>query len=415
MRIRSIFLGILTFMLLNISCDKDEPIKDNPDPEPTSSARYIIAATPVASEGVADYLLTTEDLSSGVVSTEGNGVEQDGTYRYYMTHQNKFFSMLYGQGNPGAVTTYQLNSAGELEKISDFQSETVHAFAPVDEDVLLVRISRNIESPYAYWYRLDTEEIQFVDEGQIDTKALANNGELAFFSWITQVGDKVMMPYFSVKACCNDVFGTLHPDSAWIAVYSYPEMELEKVITDDRTSFIGRYFVNGLTVDEKGDAYAMSSSVAANNGEMIGSKASAVTRILKRETEFDQDYYFNVEEASDGYYVTTNTYASDGKFVVNMQSADHKEQYDTGKKYAVLDVYQKTFTWVTGMPEAESITSNTFRNNLASEDGDTVYVGVTTDEGSFVYVIDVASATATRGVKVEGGIITAISRLESSN
>ena len=415
MRIRSICLGLLSLVMLNFSCEKDDPIKENPDPEPTSSTRYIIAATPVASEGVADYLLTTDDLSGGVISTEGNGVEQDGTYRYYLTHQNKFFSMLYGQGNPGAVTTYQLNSSGELEKLSDFQSETVHAFAPVEEDVLLVRISRDIESPYANWYRLDTEAIQFVDEGQIDTKDLANNGELAFFSWVTQVGDKVMMPYFTVKACCNDRFGTLYPDSAWIAVYSYPEMELEKVITDDRTSFIGRYFVNGLTVDEKGDAYAISSSVAANNGEMVGSKASAVTRILKGTTEFDQDYYFNVEEASGGYYITTNTYARDGKFVVNMQSADHKGPYDTGKKYAIIDVYNQTFTWITGMPQEESITNNTFRNNLTSEDGNTVYVGITTDEGSFVYVIDVASATASRGVQVDGGIITAITRLETPN
>lgn len=417
MRKRSIYLGLLSFLFLGMSCDKDEgPVTTDPGPEPSEPiSRYIIAATPVASEGVADYLLTAEDLTEGTISTEGNGVEQDGTYRYYMTHDNKFFSMLYGQGNPGAVTTYQLSSDGELEKISDFQSETVQAFAPVGEDILLAKISRSEEAPYTYWYRLSTEEVEFVDEGQINTKELANNGELAFFSWITQMGDKVLMPYFSIKACCNDRFGTQYPDSAWIAVYDYPSMELEKVITDDRTSFIGRYFINGLTVDEKGDAYAISSSIASNNGEMIGTKPSAVTRIKKGTTEFDQEYYFDIEEATGGYYITTNTYAGNGKFLVNLQPVAEKGQYTTGKEYAVLDVYEQTVTRVTGMPDPVSITNNTLRSNLASEDGKTVYVGITTESGSYVYAVDIDSATGRQGLKVEGGVITGIHKLESTD
>lgn len=413
MRKQPIYLGLLSLFLLSVSCDKDDSIKENPDPEqPAAVSKYIISANPVASEGVADYLLTTEDLTEGVITTEGNGVEQDGTYRYYVTHNNKFFSLLYGQGNPGAVTTYQLNAEGELEKLSDFQSETVQAFAPVNDDLLLAKISRNEEAPYTYWYRLDTKNSQFVDEGQINTKELANNGELAFFSWITQVGDKVFMPYMSVKACCNDAFGTVNPDSAWIAVYKYPSMELEKVIRDDRTSFIGRYFVNGLTVDEKGDAYAISSAVATNNGEPNASKPSAVTRIKKGTTEFDQAYYFDVEAVAGGHYITTNTYAGNGKFLVYMAASDEKGAYTTGKKYAILDVYEKAFTWVSGVPEPGIIVDNTFRSNYVSEDGKTVSVGITTETGSFVYNIDVASATAKRGLEVKGGVITAINKLD---
>ena len=57
-------------------------------------AKYVVTATPVALEGVADYILTTENLEEGSISLVGNGVEQDGTYRYYITNQNKFFSLL---------------------------------------------------------------------------------------------------------------------------------------------------------------------------------------------------------------------------------------------------------------------------------------------------------------------------------
>lgn len=318
--------------------------------------------------------------------------------------------MLYGQGNPGAVTTYQLNSQGALEKVSDFQSETVHAFAPVGDDIVMARVARSGE-PIGAWYRINADQVQIVDEGQWNLEEIANNGERAHFSWITQVGDKIFAPYFSIKGCCNDGFGTSYPDSSWVAVFDYPSMELNKVIKDDRTSFIGRYFLSGLEVDEQGDAYAFSSSVATSNGAMTSTLPSAFTRIKKGELEFDQSYYFNVEEKADGYYVASKTYAGNGKFIVTMNKT--KNAYAAGNRFGVADVYNKTFTWVTGAPSEESILSVT-TNNYSPKDGTSAYIGITTDQGSWVYEFDAQEATATQGLKVEGGTITAISILEAA-
>ncbi|UGU15722.1 DUF4374 domain-containing protein [Sinomicrobium kalidii] len=417
MRKSSYFLSIFTLasaaFFAGCSSDDDTPGDNGGEGTPGAESKYIITATPTASEGVADYILTADDLTGGTITTQGNGIEQDGTYRYYVTSNNRFFSLLYGQGNPGAVTTYQLNNEGALERLSNFQSETVQAFAAVDDDILMVKISRSADAPYAYWYRLNTETSQFVDEGQINTRELADkeNGELAFFSWITQVGDKVYMPYFTVKACCNDTFGTAYPDEANIAVYSYPEMELETVIYDDRTSYIGRYFVNGLTVDENGDAYAFSSSVATTNGEVTSTKPSAITRIKNGTTEFDEDYFFNLEEATGGLYITDHIYAGNGRFIGIMKE-EKTSAYSSGNIYVVIDVYNKTVTEVTGVPEASGIVSVTNMNNYVSEDGSVVNVGITTEAGSYVYNIDVATASATRGLEVQGGVITAISKLD---
>ncbi|UBM59139.1 DUF4374 domain-containing protein [Marinilongibacter aquaticus] len=399
-----------------LSCSKDDEGSDpvNPSPEPeTEVEKYVIAATPTATEGVADYLLTADDLSSGSISTVGNGIEQDGTYRYYVSSNNKFFSMLYGQGNPGAVTTYQLNEEGELEKLSDFQSETVQAFAAVNEDVLLVKISRNSTSPIAYWYRLNTESLTFVDEGQINQQELTEDDELAFFSWITQIGDKVYLPFFKVRACCNDTFGTVGEDNAYVAIYSYPEMELEKVIKDERASFIGRYFTKGLFVEDNGDAYAFSASVAQTNNEITSTKPSAVLRIKNGETEFDDAYYFDVETLAGGKSMTTWTQLGSGKYLVNMTESK-TSAYANGLEYAIVDVLAKTYVEVSGIPQADEIQLLTARNNYVSEDGKTVSVGITLkDGGSYVYNIDVDSATASQGLKVEGGVITAIDKVKS--
>ena len=388
------------------SCDSEDP---EPGPvAPVAESRFIIASTPLASDGVADYLLTAESLTEGTVSTVGNGIEQDGTYRYYVTHKNKFFSMLYGQGNPGAVTTYELNSEGALEKLSDFQSETVQAFGAMNDDIVMAKISRNSADPMASWYRLDADQLQIVADGKWNQAEIADNGEQAFFTWVTQVGDKLFAPYFSMKACCNDGFGTVYPDSAWIAVFDYPSMELNKVIKDDRTSFIGRYFLSGLEVDELGDTYAFSASVASSNGAMTSTLPSAFTRIKAGKLEFDQSYYFNVEELADGYYITAKTYAGNGKFIVAMNK--EKGAYTTGNRFGVADVYNKTFTWVTGAPSESEIVSVTI-NNYSEKNG-FAYIGITTETGSWVYEFNANTATANQGLKVEGGVITAISKLD---
>ncbi|WPP49740.1 DUF4374 domain-containing protein [Catalinimonas niigatensis] len=402
----SVFL--LLAVLFVVSCSEDEnPTPDDGDGDPTGGVKYIISSYPLASEGVADYLLTVDNLMEGTVSTVGNGKEQDGTYRYYVTNNNRFFSMLYGQGNPGAVTTYELDEEGELTELSDFQSETVQAFAAIGDDILMTKVPRSGDEN-ALWYRINTQDIEIVDEGQINVVELANNGERAHFSWLTQVGDKVFAPYFSIKGCCDDVFGTQYPDSSWIAVFNYPDMSLNTVIKDDRTSFIGRYFTEGLSVDENGDVYAFSSAVATNNGEYTSTKPSAIVRINSGELAFDQDYFFDIEEATNGYYVTLQHYLGNGKMLVMLSDVEEKAAYTVGNRFAIADVYTQTITWVDGAPDPATIT-NVTRTNLV-ENG-TAYVGITTQEGSYVYEFDASTATATQGIEVEGGQITAINKL----
>ncbi|WP_133784122.1 DUF4374 domain-containing protein [Pedobacter nutrimenti] len=392
--------GTLAFAAMLSSCTKKDRAAEN-------LGNYILAVTPVASTGVADYLLTAGDLEKGTISTAGNGVEQDGTYRYYVTSHNKFFSMLYGQGNPGAVTTYNILD-GRINKLSNFQTETVQAFTPVNDDLLLVKISRNITNPLSNWYRINTNSLLITGEGTVNTQTLSNNGETAHFSWIKQVGNKVYAPYFSIKGCCGDSFGTAYPDQAWIAVYSYPQMQLEKVIKDDRTSFIGRYMTDGLAVVENGDVYAFSSSVATTKSVLSSTKPSAITRITAGTTEFDRSYFYDFEAISGGYVITDWLYIGNHNFVVNAILKAQRGAYSTGKTIAIVNVKDKTFKQVTGLPSEANIESIT-TNNYTPKDGKLAYIGVNMKgAANYVYKIDASSQTATQGLKVEGGVITAI-------
>ncbi|GAB3994171.1 DUF4374 domain-containing protein [Spirosoma daeguense] len=408
---------LITALALGLSltaCKKDEtPVTPGTGGQTGdgSKERFVIAALPIGSTGVADYLLTADTLSKGTVSTKGTGIEQDGTYRYYITHKNRFFSLLYGQGNPGAVTTYNLNAAGKLEKVSDFQAETVQVFAPVQDDIVTVKIPRS-GNESASFYRINAEQSKVVGEAQVNIVQLAKNGERAHFTWATQVGDKVYAPYMSIKGVSPDVFGTSYPDSAWVAVLSYPGLQVEKVIKDNRTSFIGRYFIDGLAVDEQKDVYAFSSAVATNSGKASSTKPSAITRIKAGTTEFDKSYYFDVEKASGGYNLTTQLYVGQGNVILTMTNASEKGAYAVGKRLAIVNVYNQTFKWVDGMPTVAEINAVSARSNYSPLDGKTGYIGLTlTDGTSYIYQVDASTAKATRGLKVEGGSIQGINRL----
>ena len=403
-----IFLLCMFFAGLT-ACDKNDKPADTGGTAGTG--KFVIAALPQAAQGgVADYLFTTDDLESGFLSTQGNGIEQDGTYRYYTVSKNIFFSMLYGQGNPGAVTAYQLNDQGKLNKMTNFQSETVQAFAPVDDDILMFKVSRRQTTENSQWYKVSTSSLTITGQGQVNTKALAGNGEMAHFSWIKQVGNKVFAPYFCIKGDDKDGFGTQYPDSSWIAVFNYPDMTLDKVIRDNRTSFIGAYFTDGLELVENGDVYAWSSPIVTSDGKFTSTKPAAVMRINKGTTEYDPSYFFNITEASKGAYVFDKLYLGNGNFIFCM--SDKKDAYAGGAaKFAIVNVITQTFKWVTGSPSPDDVDFLT-TNNYSPKDGNTGFIGITTKDGkSVIYKFDAASATATPGLTITGGKVTAINWL----
>ena len=386
---------------------------------PSNPGNYIVTVTSAANTAKADYLLTAGSLESGAVSIIGNGTEQDGTYRYYITSNNKFFSMLYGQGNPGAVTAYNLKD-GKLNKLSNFQTETVQAFAPVNDDLLLFKISRNLTTPTSTWYKVNTNSLSITGDGAMNTLNLTRNGEVAHFSWLKQVGTKVFAPYFSIRGenapgTTGTGFTTAYPDSSWVAVFNYADMKLEKVIRDNRTSFIGRYFRDGLSVQENGDVYGFSSGVAmgvSGTGSSLSStKPSAILRIKAGTTEFDKSYLLNFEALSGGLNITNWHYLGGNLYLTRATTSAEKGAYADGLNIGILDVAAGTYKPVTGLPTKADISTIAY-NTYVPKDGRTGYLGVNLKDGtSYVYKVDATSLAATRGLKVEGGTITAVQYL----
>ena len=407
----------VTALALGIALTSCKKKSETEEPEselvfpPQGKTKYIVTATPVANTGVADYLLTTDDLSSGSITTVGNGLEQDGTYRYYATHKGKFFSLLYGQGSPGAVTTYGMSKEGKLIKTSDFQSETVQVFCIAGNDLLTIKVPRS-GTTNALAFRIDADKSQIVAQKEIDIVKMAGNGERGHFTWARQVGNKIFAPYQSIKGCCGTVWNTDYPDSSWIAVFSYPDLNLEKVIRDTMSSFIGSYFNDGLAVDEKNDVYAFSPGyiLYGSTAQVPTKKSSVFLRIPSGTTDYDRSYVWDVRAASGGHSISRQTYLKNGKVLLYMYGNNDGTAAGT-VKMAIGDLYNKTFNWVTGLPEILSHSSS-YNNNTLSSDGSTIYLGVNAKTENRVYKIDIATANASPGMKVEGGSITSLVKMD---
>lgn len=417
-----ILFGLIILAFFS-ACSKDDNPANNsgPDEDKPKEGIFVLAAAknPLVPT---DILYTSNTLDSGVLITEGTGIEQDGTYHNYVVNNGLFFSLLFGQGNPGAVTAYKANSKKQLEKVSSFQSETMTAFTVAGDDILMVKNAWQPAEQYTKWFRFDTKTLQIVAQGEIDANALAGNGEKAFFTDLKKVGDKIFAPFWCIESGLN--FQTNYQDSAYMAVYSYPDMKLEKVIKDARTGGIGAYFTSGIDVDENGDVYVIGTKLNWDKAGKYSTKTPvAFMKIKKGTTEYDQSYFFNITNVANGEYIYKKMYLGKGNFLLTMCPKPYA--YATvfygsllygGVKLAIANVYNGTFKWVTGVPDSKSIRATTeYGANYTQLDG-TGYLGIYYTEGSAnksaVFKFDAETATAVPKLVTDGkAAITSINWL----
>ncbi len=141
-------------------------------------------------------------------------------------------------------------------------------------------------------------------------------------------------------------------DSAVVAICDY-SLNIKKMIYDNRIgTSVGamrsvRYTQSGL--DDNGNVYVFSGS-SAND-----SKVGAI-RIKKGETEFDKNYKFDILSKADGYRFRKAFHISGSKFLLEFYTDKNKYgNMDASGKMAVVDMDAQSLTWVTGLPDASTV------------------------------------------------------------
>ena len=128
--IRSVLFLSITGLVF--SCSEDEV---NPD-LPSDQEAYTVALQVLGSnDEAADYLVQTETLSEGTITSEGQGLEQTG-WRYFAQVDKSVFSIGYFDDNN--CIGYQLDENGDLMEYGRFVFEkTLDRMAPANNNTLL--------------------------------------------------------------------------------------------------------------------------------------------------------------------------------------------------------------------------------------------------------------------------------------
>lgn len=152
---------------------------------------------------------------------------------------------------------------------------------------------------------------------------------------------------------------------------------------------------------------------------------SGIMRINKDTTEFDKTYFINLSEKmgadqvvgrklylGKGYYMITTGSTTSG--LLPNPYASTVSYYGFKPKFAIVNVYDGSFRWITGVPEPTDIQyCSEYSSNYSPLDG-TGYMSITYKEGSgvksSVYKFDGAKATATKGLTTST-FITHVSKL----
>lgn len=451
--------GLFSILLaggLFASCsdDNDLDIDIPTETEENVISKFVVVS--VADE--ANYILTTDTLNQGTVTTQNNGlVTESGTYWIYYGDQY-LYRLVYNQGNAGVSSSYILNADGKVEE-RDYTYE-IRRFTSYGSynDYIITSSTGDLGSDYAdengYLPKgfllsfLDVKKETFNENSEVVfSENFLGNGEYVTLAGILEVDDKIYsapipmgLSQYGVKAeggkyvkypelvkteaggsassayVKGELQWTQYPDEAWVAIFNDETFANPKLIKTDKISFAcGRnrsQYYQMIWAADNGDVYVFSPSYAKTMSADVQKTTlpAGVVRIKAGTEAFDESYYCNIEEQSNGNSFVRSWHLTADYFLLLMYDRPFAESGYTANQLAIFKAEDKKLTYVTGLPDPSVISG--FGNTPFTEDG-IAYMPVTTTDGSqpAVYCIDPATAVATKGLVVGAEQINAVGRL----
>ncbi|MDR3297531.1 MAG: DUF4374 domain-containing protein [Prevotellaceae bacterium] len=376
------------------SCGDNE----NADDVPEQKGAYIIAAT--SEDGA--YLVQAEDILSGQVSIVGNGLEAaSGTAWIY--YKNKYvYRLQYRQGDAGEGSSYALNEDGKLYVRKElFQAPRYTTYGVFGDHVITAaEVTQADGTPGIQFAFIDAEASSYTTK-IVASANLTGNGEKATISGILEVGDR----FFS--AVCPTPTTPQFPDSVWVAIF---DKDLNYVIARDNRlgAASGRMqsaYYSGLAKDDNDNVYVFSSGLVNTST----TKPAGALRIKKGETRFDPDYFFDIEAAAEGRNLNRVWHITGNYFLLQMCNDAASPNGQQANMLAVVDVVAKSYRLVSGLPSPDVMTLMSITPH--AENGKIAVPVVSTEDYPYIYLIDPATASASKGLEIVAEGATAVGKL----
>jgi hypothetical protein len=415
-----VFFGVLFSSVLLMSCEDE--ITNPSVEEPVALSPGITMSLKTTGAVETEYIVSQDDVMSGSISAEGTGIEQEG-WRYYYAVGKTLFSSGYIEDNRCIV--YESNDMGELVQKSEFS---------FDNPLQLYGKSRDNETFFAmdnFYGGVQAKTLLLVDveAGMIDKRvsiSIFESEDLQVQAWATALIEqdgKFFIPFQIMDA----LGGYTTPDAskAYVAVYDYNSIlnaaegttvNPEKIIVDTRTGNIGTNgHTTGLIQSETGDLYSYSCGAVIAGFAPASEAPSGILKINKGETEFDPNYFLNIEEATNGGKIFWFDYVGNNKAIARILSQDFNDPAYAWAAYSRSLFNQKLVLIDLGTGSITDIADVPYHAKRYSSpvlvDEGFAYVSVETETEAYVYKVDIANASAVKGAKIIGKTIKGFYKL----
>ncbi|WKN43001.1 DUF4374 domain-containing protein [Tunicatimonas pelagia] len=405
----------LFLALFSLACN------DNGDPGPVTSetASGITMSLKTTGGDETEFIINEarDSILMGEISAVGTGIEQTGWRFYYPVGKTLFAA---GYSDDNQCTGYVANEEGIIVEQGAFIFDVpLQMFGATDDEQTLLAM----EIPRAGFakkqlYLVDAASVQVTEKIALEVFQSTTDSLLSRPTSLQVRDDKLFIPFQKLDVDGN--FTTPRADTAFVAIFSYPNVgdAPEKIITDPRTSNIG---VDGMTTGlieaDNGDLYSFSCGAAMAGFAPASTKPSGILRIPSGATEFDPDYFFNVEAATDGGKLFWFDYVGNNKAIARILTGDDGPAWSAygrdifNQQLVIIDLVSQTITPVTDdTGTALPLHAKRYTSPVLVEDGQ-VLVSVETATEAYVYEVNVADATAQRGAKIAGKTIKGFYRL----
>lgn len=454
-----------SFAALTSACSDDEPNVNNGSEDNNAVEAFVFATAVIDGDKTANVLLTSQNLTDGSVSPVGNGLVNDGATEWVFSQGKYLYALTYNQGNAGTTRSYILDSNGQMQarpveyKISRFStfgqygkyiisastgdglSEYADAeghlpqmflvsYLDVESETATSNDTHNKETYMSENYLGNGEYVTLCGFEEANGKLFSGVIPMGLSAYGSAIdGGKYILPGNEdlVKTESGgsnssayekgELQGTQYPDECWVAIYSDETLAQKTIIKTDKISYpCGRFksqYYQMVHAADNGDVYVFSPSYAKTlkDSRQKTTLPAGVVRIKAGTQEFDSNYYVNIEAQSDGCSFLKSWHAGGNYFLLRMYDRPFSITGYTANRLAIFNAEKGTLTYVTGLPDEDTITD--FGKAPYFANG-TIYMPVVTSTGyPAIYCIDTVSASATRGVELQTTTVTAVGKLNA--
>ncbi|WP_258100957.1 DUF4374 domain-containing protein [Marinoscillum pacificum] len=371
--------------LVMISCSEND--NQDPDPvEPSAPSKYFIAAE--NNDGT--YFIAVDSLTGGITTTSGNGIEDPNSYTHYAYNgTDAVLAISYRQGNPAVGRIFGLDELGLLSEIgAGFQMTAGFSSLGPFENYLVAtrRTTFSDETQGQNFYFIDLENDAAISDKQLATYGILGDTLDCQLVGVVDAGDGTFLSAAEVIDGDVDDCYMLKLDG---------DANVVTVLNDDRIGRALGQFRSAryslIANDDEGNTFVFANPIG-------GTKKGAALKINQGETDFDDSYYFNIQDLADDFTFRKVWHLTGKYFLLEFYNELEPSSNTPATQYGIVNMDTKSFNWVTGIPSIEDI------DNVGwpYAGDDLVYLPITTvDSNPVVYVVDPETASAYAGVEIE--------------